>query len=471
MNKNLVKLVAAVTIVTTTIGSNLVKVNASEKDNLKEDVKVEQIQKIKSEKTTAPAVDIEVSDISKVMLEKYDDYFKSNEDVKNIDDLINKVYACLDDIDVESNPNFSYLEKGKIEYKILCDIKEEMSKDNKKFKNIEDTIAIYEVYAELSKDGGFLLHINSGGEPYEKIEQASDILENFLTKYDYKNVNEEKFKTDLATTLTLKLGDKFDVEYIDDETSKFISPTIDSTGYVYVDAYLLVNKDRIKFSYETVLNKLKNSSSSNNNSSGGGSSHKGGSGGGSSHKNKTDKEDKITNDNENKNNEVNNESKNVNLVVKDNITKLVDTDGKALTGWQQVDGKWYLADTTGQVLTGWQQVDGKWYLMHENGTMQNGWYKDATGKWYLLQESGAMQRGWYKDTNGEWYLLQESGSMKNGWYKDTNGKWYLLQENGSMKKGWYKDTNGTWYYLNSDGSMAHDTYINGYYVDSNGAWV
>ena len=39
-----------------------------------------------------------------------------------------------------------------------------------------------------------------------------------------------------------------------------------------------------------------------------------------------------------------------------------------------------------------------------------------------------------------------------------------------MKTGWLND-NGTWYYLNADGSMAANTYVDGYYVGSNGAWV
>lgn len=40
-----------------------------------------------------------------------------------------------------------------------------------------------------------------------------------------------------------------------------------------------------------------------------------------------------------------------------------------------------------------------------------------------------------------------------------------------MKKGWQK-IDGIWYYFyGGDGTMAHDTWINGYYVNSNGAWV
>ena len=35
-------------------------------------------------------------------------------------------------------------------------------------------------------------------------------------------------------------------------------------------------------------------------------------------------------------------------------------DGKAQTGWQQINGKWYYFDESGTMLTGWHKIDGKW---------------------------------------------------------------------------------------------------------------
>ncbi|RII36464.1 mannanase [Clostridium chromiireducens] len=111
----------------------------------------------------------------------------------------------------------------------------------------------------------------------------------------------------------------------------------------------------------------------------------------------------------------------------DGIVKLVDNNGKALTGWQQVNDAWYLADTIGVAQKGWQQVNGTWYLLAQNGAMQTGW-QQVNGKWYLLASSGEMQTGWQK-------------------------------------------VDDKWYYLYSDGSMASDTFIDGYRVDTSGAWV
>lgn len=131
----------------------------------------------------------------------------------------------------------------------------------------------------------------------------------------------------------------------------------------------------------------------------------------------------------------------------DGVVKLVNEEGEPLTGWQRVGESWYLGDSNGQSLTGWQQVGGTWYLMNTDGVMTTGW-QQVEGTWYLMNSSGAMTTGW----------------------QQVGGKWYFLQSSGAMKTGWLND-NGTWYYLKADGSMAANTYIDGYYVGSNGAWV
>lgn len=111
------------------------------------------------------------------------------------------------------------------------------------------------------------------------------------------------------------------------------------------------------------------------------------------------------------------------------------------------DGAVKLVDSNGQPKTGWQQINGTWYLANETGTAQTGW-QQVKGNWYLLAKTGAMQTGWQL----------------------VNGKWYLLASSGQMQTGWQK-VDDKWYYLYSDGSMASDTVIDGYTVDASGAWV
>lgn len=53
------------------------------------------------------------------------------------------------------------------------------------------------------------------------------------------------------------------------------------------------------------------------------------------------------------------------------------------------------------------------------------------------------------------------------WRSDSTGWWYT--EGNSWVTGW-RNISGSWYYFNSDGYMAHDTTIDGYYLNSSGAW-
>ena len=55
-------------------------------------------------------------------------------------------------------------------------------------------------------------------------------------------------------------------------------------------------------------------------------------------------------------------------------------------------------------------------------------------------------------------------------WKLINNNWYYYDSNGQMKTGWIYDK-GNWYYCYSNGQMAKNTTIDGYYLNSNGAWT
>ena len=76
----------------------------------------------------------------------------------------------------------------------------------------------------------------------------------------------------------------------------------------------------------------------------------------------------------------------------------------------------------------------------------------------------AANAEWRQSNSGWWY--SQGGSYATNWTQ-IDGQWYYFDSNGYMKTGWVKD-NGNWYYLNGDGTMAHDTIIDGYYLNSNG---
>ena len=74
---------------------------------------------------------------------------------------------------------------------------------------------------------------------------------------------------------------------------------------------------------------------------------------------------------------------------------------------------------------------------------------------------------WKQNNIGWWYI--EGSSWATGW-RYINGEWYYFDNNGYMKTGWIQYVN-KWYYLYDSGSMAKNTTINGYVLDSDGAWI
>lgn len=127
-----------------------------------------------------------------------------------------------------------------------------------------------------------------------------------------------------------------------------------------------------------------------------------------------------------------------------------DEEGKPITGWNQILGKWYYFNDRGTALTGWQQLSGTWYCFNENGMMLTGWQK----------------------INGTWYFLRNSGDMMTGWMQEgPNGTWYYMNESGAMVTGW-NAIGGMWYYFDSSGRMLSDCVTpDGYTVDHSGKWI
>ena len=63
-----------------------------------------------------------------------------------------------------------------------------------------------------------------------------------------------------------------------------------------------------------------------------------------------------------------------------------DASGAMATGWQWINGSWYLLSSSGAMLTGWQRVGGVWYYLYSSGAMATSqwigsWWVGADGKW------------------------------------------------------------------------------------------
>ncbi|GAA0076655.1 hypothetical protein UT300005_10330 [Clostridium sp. CTA-5] len=132
---------------------------------------------------------------------------------------------------------------------------------------------------------------------------------------------------------------------------------------------------------------------------------------------------------------------------------------------------------TSIVQQGWHKDGDYWYWLWSDGTKRNGWYEE-NGNWFYFYGNGQMATGFINLNGAIYYLNPNSdgyqGAMKTGWNK-INGYWYYFNPlsdgyKGLMARGWLQE-GGNWYYFYYDGTMAANTTINGYYVNSSGAWV
>jgi len=95
-----------------------------------------------------------------------------------------------------------------------------------------------------------------------------------------------------------------------------------------------------------------------------------------------------------------------------------------------------------------------------------GWTKNDSGHW-LCYKDGKALTGW-QTVDGLRYFFNADGVMHEGWKQDTTAdKWYYWTTGGAAI-GW-KEIDGKWYYFNADGTMAGNTKVDGYEIGADGA--
>ena len=98
------------------------------------------------------------------------------------------------------------------------------------------------------------------------------------------------------------------------------------------------------------------------------------------------------------------------------------SDGKFVTGWQQIDGNWYFFDKTSGVMAADQIIEGCY--VDANGVMKTGWVQIGAD-WYYFGGDGAMKTGW-QQIDGNWYYFYDSGKMA----VNTTVEGYTLNADG-----------------------------------------
>lgn len=93
---------------------------------------------------------------------------------------------------------------------------------------------------------------------------------------------------------------------------------------------------------------------------------------------------------------------------------------------------------------GWVEEDGKWYFYDANGMMVKSDWEKYKGAWYYLGEDGAMLTGWHAIDNKEYYLYPDghmaSGEWIDGYFLDMNGA-----QTYKSKGSWKSDSKGKWW--------------------------
>lgn len=126
---------------------------------------------------------------------------------------------------------------------------------------------------------------------------------------------------------------------------------------------------------------------------------------------------------------------------------------------------------------GWYKNGEYWNWLWSNGTKLTGWYQE-NGEWYYFYGNGQMATE-FIDLGGYSYYFKINPSdgkaaMVTGW-QCIDGKWFYFNPDsdgykGLMKRACWSYIDGNWYYFYYDGQMARNTYVDGYYVNSSGAW-
>ena len=148
------------------------------------------------------------------------------------------------------------------------------------------------------------------------------------------------------------------------------------------------------------------------------------------------------------------EPKGVNI---DGTQYYFDSKGVWITkGWYSYkdDGEtyWFYLKN-GKPVTGWKQIDKKWYYFGEKGMMYSeAWHED--GGWYYFGKDGAMVTSkWVLDTNegGGWCYQGKDGKSVLGWLKLGKNWYYLDGEFGYCVMNTSKNIEGKVYKFDKNG--------------------
>ena len=124
------------------------------------------------------------------------------------------------------------------------------------------------------------------------------------------------------------------------------------------------------------------------------------------------------------------------------------------TGWfADKEASYYYKK--GARLTGWQEIENKWYFFEGEGPMKRGWLK-AEDDYYLDSETGLRQEGLVNIAGKDYYFEPGSGRLlKSQWIVLDSKEIYLTSE-GRLAKGRVMTSEGEYYFDELTGELVAD---------------
>ncbi len=128
----------------------------------------------------------------------------------------------------------------------------------------------------------------------------------------------------------------------------------------------------------------------------------------------------------------------------------------------------------------WVAGENGWRFLKSSGEYAANTWGWINNQYYYFDAQGNMATGW-QFINGCWYYLNPAQGSQQGImvvgviYDPVYNAYFYTNSSGAMVTGWHQ-VNQNWYYFNpiSDGrqgTLLADTYIDGYYVGADGAWI
>ena len=119
-------------------------------------------------------------------------------------------------------------------------------------------------------------------------------------------------------------------------------------------------------------------------------------------------------------------------------------------------GSWYYLDKNGKLVTGWKQIDKKWYYFDpDNGSkmVSDYWidYPEGSHNWYYFDKSGAMVTNRWVEDEGYWYYQGKDGKSVKGWLKLGKNWYYLAGDDGTCITDQSYVVNGKTYKFDKNG--------------------